>query len=142
MSDRGLTHVALTVSEAQQSIAFYREFGGFEVVHERHDDESGSVVVWLSDLTRPFVIVLIQNGGPVHPLDGTNHLGVGLHSRDDVDAVVARARAGGVLQLGPTDSGHPVGYWAIIRDPDGHQLEVSHGQDVGLTVAARLPATS
>jgi catechol 2,3-dioxygenase-like lactoylglutathione lyase family enzyme len=134
MSDRGLTHIALTVRDAEQSIAFYREFGGFEVVHERHDDRSGSVVVWLSDLTRPFVVVLIQNGEPVTPLAGTNHLGVGLHSRADVDAMAERARAGGVLELGPTDSGHPVGYWAIIRDPDGHQLEVSHGQHVGLTV--------
>jgi catechol 2,3-dioxygenase-like lactoylglutathione lyase family enzyme len=134
MSDRGLTHVALTVRDLARSIAFYREFGGFEVVHERHDEQTGSAVVWLSDLTRPFVVVLIQNDEPIHPLAGSNHLGVSVPSREDVDAAAARARVGGQLELGPTDSGHPVGYWAIIRDPDGHQLEVSHGQDVGLTV--------
>lgn len=134
MSDRGLTHVALTVGDVAQSIAFYRDFGGFEVVHERHDDETGHRVVWLSDLTRPFVVVLIQNDGPIHPLAGSNHLGVSLPSREDVDEVAERAREHGRLELGPTDSGHPVGYWAIIRDPDGHQLEVSYGQDVGLTV--------
>lgn len=134
MSDRGLTHVALAVRDIRESVAFYRAFGGFEVVHERHDDETGSAVVWLSDLTRPFVVVLIQNGEPVHRLAGSNHLGVSLPSRAEVDAVADRARAGGVLELGPTDSGYPVGYWAIIRDPDGHQLEVSHGQEVALTV--------
>jgi catechol 2,3-dioxygenase-like lactoylglutathione lyase family enzyme len=134
MSDRGFTHVALTVRDLGASIAFYREFGGFQVVHERHDDETGSAVVWLSDLTRPFVIVLIQSHEPIHRLAGYNHLGVSLRSRDAVDAVADRARAGGCLALGPTDSGHPVGYWAILRDPDGHQLEVSYGQDVGLTV--------
>jgi catechol 2,3-dioxygenase-like lactoylglutathione lyase family enzyme len=141
MSDRGLTHVALTVRDVDQSVTFYRDFGGFEVVHERHDDETGSAVVWLSDLTRPFVVVLIQNDGPIHRLAGSNHLGVSLLSRDEVDAAADRARAGGVLELGPIDSGHPVGYWAIIRDPDGHQLEVSHGQDVGLTVErSRAPS--
>ena len=29
------------------------------------------------------------------------------------------------------------GYYAIIADPDGHNLEVSHGQEVGLAVLAR-----
>ena len=24
-------------------------------------------------------------------------------------------------------------YWAFLRDPDGHTLELSHGQEVGLT---------
>ncbi len=37
---------------------------------------------------------------------------------------------------GPTDSGYPVGYWAFIEDPDGNNLEISFGQEVGLTVEA------
>jgi hypothetical protein len=32
----------------------------------------------------------------------------------------------------------PVGYWALLRDPDGHALELSYGQEVGLTVARHL----
>jgi hypothetical protein len=27
-----------------------------------------------------------------------------------------------------------VGYWAYIVDPDGHNLEISYGQEVGFTV--------
>jgi catechol 2,3-dioxygenase-like lactoylglutathione lyase family enzyme len=142
MSDRGFTHVALTVRDIEESVGFYREFGGFEVVHERHDHERGSAVVWLSDLTRPFVVVLIQNDEPIHQLAGSNHLGVSVVSRADVDDVADRARARGRLALGPTDSGHPVGYWAIIRDPDGHQLEVSHGQDVSSAVERSRLTTS
>jgi hypothetical protein len=34
----------------------------------------------------------------------------------------------------PEDYGPPVGYWALIRDPDGHTLEVAHGQEVRFTV--------
>jgi catechol 2,3-dioxygenase-like lactoylglutathione lyase family enzyme len=135
MSDQGLTHVALAVQDIAASVAFYEEFADFRVVHERHDAETGSAVVWLSDLTRPFVVVLIQHGEMIHPLGGSNHLGIGLSDRHEVDRRVAGARARGCLVSGPHDSGPPVGYWAILRDPDGHQLELSHGQDVGLAVA-------
>ena len=46
----------------------------------------------------------------------------------------AEARAEGRLLTEPNDSGYPVGYWALLSDPDGHTLELSHGQEVGLTV--------
>ena len=36
----------------------------------------------------------------------------------------------------PNDYGPPVGYWAYIVDPDGHNLEISYGQEVGLAVDA------
>ncbi len=36
--------------------------------------------------------------------------------------------------FGPIDSGPPVGYWGYIVDPDGHNLELSYGQEVGLTI--------
>ena len=40
-----------------------------------------------------------------------------------------------VLLLAPgEDSGYPVGYWALISDPDGHTLEIAYGQEVALTV--------
>ena len=34
----------------------------------------------------------------------------------------------------PIDAGDPVGYTARIADPDGHSLELSFGQEVGLAV--------
>ena len=108
MSDRGLTHVALTVRDISRSVDFYREFGGFEVVHERHDDETGSAVVWLSDLTRPFVVVLIQNDEPIHQLAGSNHLGV--EPRRAAPTSTTPPTGPGrtaCWRWGPTDSGHP-----------------------------------
>ena len=44
-----------------------------------------------------------------------------------------------VLIGGPDDAGPPVGYWAFLRDPDGHTLELSYGQEVGLTVDDATP---
>ena len=68
-------------------------------------------------------------------IGGINHLGVGCRSRSDVDERAGRAAADGALVLAPRDEGPPVGYWALLRDPDGHNVELSFGQEVGLTVA-------
>ena len=138
MTDLGLSHVALPVSDLDASIAFYRRFAAMEVVHRRaghHGEHSG--VAWLSDLTRPFVIVLIETpGDPRQPrLGGWAHLGVGCASRDEVDRLLAAAAADGHDTSGPLDDGPPVGYWGIVVDPDGHNLELAYGQKVGLTIA-------
>lgn len=130
MSDVGLTHVALPACDLEESIRFYADYARMHVVHRREG------VVWLSDRTRPFVIVLMESREVQHPLRPSAHLGVACASRDEVDRLAAQARAEGRLVEGPADYGPPVGYWVFIRDPDGHTLEVSHGQDVGLTVAS------
>jgi catechol 2,3-dioxygenase-like lactoylglutathione lyase family enzyme len=133
--DRGLTHVALPVRDVDASIDFYRRFAGMDVVHSRRDPATDERVVWLSDRTRPFVVVLIENARVEGGLTGFAHLGVGCESREAVDRQCEVARAEGRTVLGPIDSGPPVGYWAMIPDPDGHNLELSHGQEVALTVA-------
>ena len=134
MSDLGLTHIALPVSDVRASIAFYEKYARMRVVHRRKDAESETEVVWVSDLTRPFVLVLIGVASVEHPLRPWAHLGVGCESREEVDRLCAEAAADGCLRRGPQDSGPPVGYWAFLSDPDGHTLELSYGQEVGLTV--------
>jgi catechol 2,3-dioxygenase-like lactoylglutathione lyase family enzyme len=129
LSDVGLTHVALPVTNLDRSAAFYASYAGMQVVHRR------TGVVWLSDRTRPFAIVLIEGQEVADPLRPVAHLGVGCGTREDVDALCRRAREEQVLIAGPFDYGPPVGYWAFLRDPDGHTLEISHGQEVGLAVA-------
>jgi hypothetical protein len=114
------------------SIAFYREFASMEPVHERVGDE-GDRVAWISDRTRPFVVVLLERDVD-HTLGGMAHLGIGLDSREAVDDVLERANAQQRPTIGPFDSGPPVGYWGFVQDPDGHNLEVSFGQEVGFTV--------
>lgn len=135
MSDVGLTHVALLARNLDASVAFYAKYADMEVVHRRGDSRAGTEVVWLSDRTRPFVIVLIEAEKPDTVLGPIAHLGVGCKSRAEVDRRTAEARADGMEVKGPEDWGPPVGYWAFIHDPDGHVLELSHGQEVGLTVA-------
>lgn len=134
MVDIGLTHIALPVSNIEQSIEFYATYAQMQVVHRRIDAETGVAVAWLSDHTRPFAIVLIQTDA-VHPvLSPFAHLGIGCKSRKAMNMLCHQARQAGVLVEEPKDSGYPVGYWAFLRDPDGHTLELSYGQEIGLAV--------
>jgi catechol 2,3-dioxygenase-like lactoylglutathione lyase family enzyme len=131
--DIGLTHIALPVADVDRSIEFYAQYAGMQVVHRRIDAETGVAVAWLSDHSRPFVIVLIESRS-VHPiLSPLAHLGVGCKSRETMDMLCDQARQAGVLLQEPKDSGYPIGYWAFLQDPDGHTLELSYGQEIGLT---------
>lgn len=132
--DVGLTHVALCVTDIDASVAFYGRYAKMRVVHERDDPDAGTRVVWLSDGTRPFVIVLALAVDAEPVLLPFAHLGVGCASREEVDALCDQAFAEGALVQRPTDSGPPVGYWAFLKDPDGHTLELSFGQEVAFTV--------
>ena len=127
-ADVGLTHVALPVTNLDASIEFYSNYAKMQVVHRRPQ------VVWLSDKTRPFVIVLMESPDVEFPMMPFAHLGVACAAREEIDRLSEAARAEQCLIAGPMDYGPPVGYWSFIRDPDGHTLEISFGQEVGLTV--------
>jgi catechol 2,3-dioxygenase-like lactoylglutathione lyase family enzyme len=134
MVDVGLTHIALPVTDLDASLAFYAKYAGMHEVHRRRSLEADREVAWVSDLTRDFVIVLLEVERVDAPLLPFGHLGVACATRGELDQLCEEARREGVLLEGPTDSGPPVGYWAFLRDPDGHTLELSCGQEVGQTV--------
>lgn len=125
-----LTHLALGVQDLDRTIAFYRKHVCLHVVHERND--GGMRVVWLAEREKDadFVLVLFQVGGaPAGP--GTlQHLGFAVASRDEVDAAAEAGRIDGVLTVEPTYAGPIVGYFCIIEDPDGNQVEFSYGQPI------------
>ncbi|MBD1846247.1 VOC family protein [Cyanobacteria bacterium FACHB-63] len=132
----------MPVADVDRSTKFYAEYAGMQVVHRRIDTATGVAVVWLCDPselgkanhTRPFVIVLIQAASVQTVLSPLAHLGVGCKSRKVMDILCEQARQAGILLQEPQDSGHPLGYWAFLRDPDGHMLELSYGQEIGLTI--------
>ena len=130
--DHGFTHIALQVSELDRSLEFYERYADMTPVHRRTSSD-GVRVAWISDHTRPFIIVLLETDVS-HPLGGWAHLGVGLDSRREVDRRLALAEAEGHPTFGPHDSGPPAGYYGIVVDPDGHNLELAFGQEVAFSV--------
>lgn len=135
-----LTHLALGVQNLERTIDFYRRHARMHVVHDRHD--GAMRVVWLSDRAeRPeFVLVLFEVHAtpPVAP-STLIHLGFAVESRADVDAAADAGRRDGILVHPPTDAGPVVGYFCIVRDPDGNQVEFSHGQPID---PRQLPAAT
>lgn len=122
------THLTITVSDLPKSIEFYTEICGLAVVRDRRPEGS---TVWLGanknlDQDPEFVLVLL----PGEVRDRVGHLGFQCDLREEVDRIARRAEQLGILELPPTDSGGVVGYSTIIRDPDGHLVEFTHGQPI------------
>ena len=129
-SDIGFSHVSLQVSDIERSVAFYEKWAGMTVVDRLEDPKSGAKATRMSDPRRgDFVVALVQHGEVRHTLGGMCHLGIGCADRAEVDRLSKEADAEGCLKNGPVDSGFPLGYWSFLVDPDGHQLEVSYGQN-------------
>ena len=126
-----LTHLALGVQDLDRTIAFYRKHVHLHVVHERAED--GRRVVWLAEREADpdFVLVLFEVLGerPAGP-QNLQHLGFAVASHAEVDQAAAAARADGVLALTPVYAGPIVGYFCIVTDPDGNQVEFSYGQPI------------
>ncbi len=137
MSDIGFTHVALPVTDLDTSVAFYERFTHLRVVHRRTQASDPSrEIAWLSDLVRPFVLVLAEESSVGHPLGPFAHLGFAYSSAQEVDRLCALGRTEGCLRDDPRDTGGPAGYLGIVLDPDGHSVELTFGQDTGLAVDA------
>ncbi len=129
------THVAIWSRDVEASVEFYRAQVGLVEVHRRVDEHT--TVVWLGEEGRTnadgdpdFVIVLI--GIPPPGGEGAlAHLGYAVASREDVDRAAERGRAAGLEVQGPVEGGPVVGYYCLLRDPDGVWVEFSHGQALG-----------
>ena len=127
------THLALHVRDFEACVAFYREFCGLAVVHERSGSD-GSPIVWLAEPGREqeLIFVLLPGGpGRNQEANDFSHLGFALDSREAVDAVAARAEAAGCLAWAPRQEPYPVGYYCGLKDPDGNFVEFSYGQPLG-----------
>ena len=113
----------------ERSVEFYQTVCGLRVVRDRRREGGGTV--WLgyepeANEHPAFVLVLME--GEV--TDHLDHFGFQCDSRSEVDRIAEEAAGRGQLVYAPEDSGGSVGYWTIIRDPDGHMVEFTFGQPI------------
>lgn len=123
------THITITVSNMERSIEFYKKFCGLSVLRDRRLEGGGTV--WLgpepSPGEDPLFLLVIGQGEVTSRLD---HLGFQCDSREGVDRIAEEAARLGILDIVPTDTGGSVGYFTMVRDPDGHLVEFTYGQPI------------
>ncbi|GGO78674.1 hypothetical protein GCM10011348_11180 [Marinobacterium nitratireducens] len=127
-----ITHIALHVSDIDACIAFYRDFCGMAVIHERHS--AHQTIAWMAEPDREtdFIFVLMNGGRDLDlPDNDYRHFGFALESREAVDRIADRADKAGCLVWAPRDEPFPVGYYCGMRDPNGNYVEFSYGQPLG-----------
>ncbi|MDQ6796227.1 MAG: VOC family protein [Chloroflexota bacterium] len=110
-----LNHVALTVSDPEQSAAFYGQH--FGLIERVHDDEH------LLILGSPDGSLVALSEGPVPDgLPRTNHFGFQLNDADEVRSARERLRDAGVTETEWQDDD---GFVRVqVADPDGYRVEL------------------
>jgi len=122
------THITINCSNLEQSVEFYTSFCGLKIVRDRRTE--GRHNVWLGPETKPgddhpvFVLVIVQDEVKAR----LDHFGFQCDSRQDVDRIAELARQQAILVEPPVDVGGVVGYFTMVRDPDGHLVEFTFGQ--------------
>ena len=131
--------ITLAVEDLDRALAFYRDGLGLDsagvVGTEFHDDRSGADgAIAMFHLAGGLILTVYPRtelakdaGLPFVPAkSGEFSLGHAVASREDVDALIARAEAAGAKVPGqPRD--RPWGiYSGYFTDPDGHLWEIMH----------------
>ena len=121
------THITINCRDIDASVDFYTSFCGLTIVRDRRLE--GRHNVWLGPKTAEgedpiFILVIIQDEVKAR----LDHFGFQCDSRAEVDRLVEQARRQNILVQEPVDAGGVVGYFAMVRDPDGHIVEFTHGQ--------------
>jgi uncharacterized protein len=123
--EQRLSLVTLGVQDLQRARKFYESLGWSNNAGPDDDVvffQAGGMIVALWDRARLAEDSAVEDGGGW----GGVTLAYNTRSTDEVDAVIAEARAAGATigrEPGPTFWG---GYSGVFIDPDGHPWEVAH----------------
>ncbi len=126
MKIESLNHIAMIVKDAVVSAEFYKRYCGMETVHERNENDIHVRWIRIPSQKDGFMIVLLETLGELSSEPGNmDHLGFYVEGRKDVDEIAELARKEGILLEGPGYAGPVVGYYCMVRDPDGYMAEFS-----------------
>lgn len=127
-----ITLITLGVDDLPRALAFYRDGLGFAsegIVGTQF--EHGAVAFFdlqpgLKLALWPRASIAHDSGVPLQPRSATEMtIGHNVASRDEVDAVMARALRAGATPVKPAQEAFWGGYAGYFQDPDGHLWEVA-----------------
>jgi len=127
-----ITLITLGVDDLPRALAFYRDGLGFAsqgIVGTQF--EHGAVAFFdlqpgLKLALWPRASIAHDSGVPLQPRSATEMtIGHNVASRDEVDAVMARAVQAGATAVKPAHEAFWGGYAGYFQDPDGHLWEVA-----------------
>ncbi|MFN8674329.1 MAG: VOC family protein [Candidatus Sericytochromatia bacterium] len=123
-----LSHIALIVKDLEKMLSFYQDYAEMNVIHHRIDE--GIKVAWLQ-LDKPdgLIIVMIEvKNSPESGYQRFNHFGFDANSKEKVDEISKKLENTPFLVHKAQDGGKVLGYFCMIKDPEGNQLEFAYGQ--------------
>lgn len=130
--EQRVTFVTLGVADLAQARAFYEALGWTTGAGPDDDIvffQTGGAVLALWDRARLADDSGVEDGGGW----GGITLGHNVRSPEEVDAVIAQARAAGAAVTREPGETFWGGYSAMFVDPDGHAWEVAHAPQWPLT---------
>jgi catechol-2,3-dioxygenase len=123
----GTSHVDLTVSDLDRSVAFYGKALGVAPLMRARVEAEKFEVVYLAEPQSGMILGLVQHDvRPAEKFDprvaGLDHLSFAVADKEDLHAWASHLDAAGIAHDGYSDQ-PPIGAGLNFQDPDGIALE-------------------
>jgi lactoylglutathione lyase len=134
----GLSHVALYVHDVEKSRAFYKDFLGFDEPFSLNNADGSLHLTWIKINDRQTIELFSEVEAGT---DRLNHIAMEV---EDAEAMRAYLASKGVKVPAKTDKGKIGNFNYMIKDPDGHLVEIVQYAPDGWTLREKgkfLPDT-
>ncbi|WP_280771440.1 VOC family protein [Salipaludibacillus daqingensis] len=126
---KGLAHIALTVSDMESSLRFYRDILGLKHVFDVKDKEGNPWIEYIQVGPQQFIELFHGGENDHEPLEkeiGVHHLCIRV---DDIDGIADHLKSHGITLEVPPKRGIGQNYQCWVRDPDGNRIEFLYPDD-------------
>jgi catechol 2,3-dioxygenase-like lactoylglutathione lyase family enzyme len=116
----GLAHICFTVSNLEESIAFYKDKLGFSHAFDFINEKGERFGVYLHIGERNFIELFVAKPEPPDQKQSYRHFCLEV---DDIQATVSKIRSNGV-EVSDVKMGGDHSWQAWLSDPDGNRIEL------------------
>ncbi len=116
----GLAHICFTVSNLEESIAFYKDKLGFSPAFDFINEKGEKFGVYLHIGERNFIELFVSKPEPPDQKQSYRHFCLEV---DDIQTTVSKIRSNGV-EVSDIKMGGDHSWQAWLSDPDGNRIEL------------------